>query len=80
VSALSRALSLRVVATAVTVSSSRCASVGPGAEPARHEAMTRRAADYAALSRRLDRARAEGDLPSSPCGPGQHANPGVLTR
>ncbi len=46
---------------------------GPGAEPARHEAMTRRAADHAALRRRLRRARAEGDLP-----PG--ADPGALAR
>ena len=36
---------------------------GPDADPARHEAMTRRAADHAALRRRLGRARAEGDLP-----------------
>jgi len=36
---------------------------GPDAEPARREAMTRRAADHAALRRRLGRARAEGDLP-----------------
>jgi hypothetical protein len=36
---------------------------GPDAEPARHEAMTRRAADHAALRRRLRRAQAEGDLP-----------------
>jgi AcrR family transcriptional regulator len=44
---------------------------GPDAEPARHEAITRRAADHAALRRRLSRARAEGDLP-----PG--ADPGAL--
>ena len=37
---------------------------GPDAEPARHEAMTRRAADHAALRRRLRRAQAEGDLPA----------------
>lgn len=36
---------------------------GPDAEPARHEAMTRRAADHAALRRRLRRAQAQGDLP-----------------
>ena len=36
---------------------------GPDADPARHEAMTRRAADHAALRSRLRRARAEGDLP-----------------
>ncbi|HET6970483.1 MAG TPA: TetR/AcrR family transcriptional regulator [Phenylobacterium sp.] len=36
---------------------------GPEADPARHEAMTRRAADHAALCSRLRRARAEGDLP-----------------
>jgi len=36
---------------------------GPDAEPARHEATTRRAADHATLRRRLRRARAEGDLP-----------------
>ena len=46
---------------------------GPDAEPARHQAMTRRAADHAALQRRLRRARAEGDLP-----PG--ADPGALAR
>jgi AcrR family transcriptional regulator len=39
---------------------------GPDAEPARHEAMTRRAADHAALRRRLRRAQAEGDLPPAP--------------
>src|SRR6266700_2628401 len=44
---------------------------GPDAEPARHEAMTRRAADHAALRRRLSRARAEGDLPPD-------ADPGAL--
>jgi AcrR family transcriptional regulator len=38
---------------------------GPDADPARHEAMTRRAADHAALRRRLRRAQAEGDLPPS---------------
>src|SRR6266581_3044247 len=36
---------------------------GPDAEPAQHEAMTRRAADHAALRRRFRRAQAEGDLP-----------------
>ena len=36
---------------------------GPDADPTRHEAMTRRAADHAALCRRLRRAQAEGDLP-----------------
>ena len=36
---------------------------GPDAEPARHEATTRRAADHATLRRRLRRAQAEGDLP-----------------
>src|SRR5258707_8721039 len=36
---------------------------GRGAERARHEAMPRRAADHAALRRRLRRAQAEGDLP-----------------
>src|SRR6266568_2570173 len=46
---------------------------GPDAEPARHEAMTRRAADHAALRRRLRRAQAEGDLP-----PG--ADPGALAQ
>jgi len=33
---------------------------GPDAEPARHEAITHRAADHAALRRRLRRAQAEG--------------------
>lgn len=46
---------------------------GPEADPARHEAMTRRAADHAALRRRLRRAHAEGDLP-----PG--ADPSVLAQ
>jgi AcrR family transcriptional regulator len=36
---------------------------GPDAEPVRHEAMTRRGADHAALRNRLRRAQAEGDLP-----------------
>src|SRR6266568_3143848 len=36
---------------------------GPDAEPARHEATTRRAADHATLRRRLRRAQAERDLP-----------------
>jgi AcrR family transcriptional regulator len=45
---------------------------GPDAEPARHEAMTRRAADQAALRRRLRRAQAEGDLPPG-TGPGDLA-------
>jgi AcrR family transcriptional regulator len=36
---------------------------GPDAEPARHEAITRRAADHAALRRRLRRAQDEGELP-----------------
>ena len=36
---------------------------GPDADPARHEAMTRRAADHAALRRRLRQAQDEGELP-----------------
>jgi AcrR family transcriptional regulator len=36
---------------------------GPDAEPARHEAITRRKADAAGLRRRLRKAQAEGDLP-----------------
>jgi AcrR family transcriptional regulator len=36
---------------------------GPDAEPARHEAITRRKADAASLRRRLRKAQAEGDLP-----------------
>ncbi len=46
---------------------------GPDAEPARHEAMIRRAADHAALRNRLRRARAEGDLPPD-------SDPGALAR
>ena len=46
---------------------------GPDAEPPRHEAITRRAADHAALRRRLRRAQAEGDLPSD-------ADPGALAQ
>jgi AcrR family transcriptional regulator len=46
---------------------------GPDAEPARDEATTRRAADHAALRRRLRRAKAEGDLPPD-------ADPGALAQ
>lgn len=46
---------------------------GPEADPARREAMTRRAADHAALRRRLRRAQAEGDLPTD-------ADPSALAR
>ena len=46
---------------------------GPDAEPARHEAITHRAADHAALRRRLRRAQAEGDLPPD-------ADPGALAQ
>jgi AcrR family transcriptional regulator len=46
---------------------------GPDAEPARHQAITRRAADHAALRRRLRRAKAQGDLPPD-------ADPGALAQ
>src|SRR5262249_35868511 len=39
---------------------------GPDAEPARHEAAIRRAADHVALRRRLRRAQAEADRPPGP--------------
>jgi AcrR family transcriptional regulator len=47
----------------------RCSQAcGPEGEPARQEAVTRRKADEAAIRRRFERARAEGDVPAD-CDP-----------